>query len=160
MNGEFGFPLFVRELASVPGRMWQMKEPFANALVEVFETGHDASDRLANVAVVSDHCVPVDRRPGAERCFREAGDDGGFTWQQLLGRLGVTLRAVDGAHAVFNGHELRTAGLKIKFRSAQAREDECRPPGNQMRAIKFRGNVRGQRAGLKRTRGDFGIRRR
>ena len=22
MNGEFGFPLFVRELASVPGRMW------------------------------------------------------------------------------------------------------------------------------------------
>ena len=89
MNGEFGFALFVRELAPVPGRMWQVKEPFANALVEVFETGNDAGDRLANVAVVSNHCVPVDRRPRPESCFRETGDDGGFTWQQIRSRLGV-----------------------------------------------------------------------
>jgi len=28
MNGEFGFPLFVRELAPIAGGMWQVEEPF------------------------------------------------------------------------------------------------------------------------------------
>jgi hypothetical protein len=59
MDGEFGLPLLVREIAPVAGRMWQMKESFANALVEVFETRNDAGDGLADAVVTSDHVVPI-----------------------------------------------------------------------------------------------------
>ena len=72
----------------------------------------------------------------------------------------MALRAIDDAHAVFHGHELRTARLDIDLGSAKAGEDESDAAGDQVRAIELCGNVRREFACLESGSRKFRIGRR